>query len=148
MNEKDLKAVLKKPGYSLKSSFGSELGKGSFGSQVSRKGPSSHVESVAILESLRAEKLSLNYSGKPRVIIRFYRRRLADSSRSCSEKAYVDGLQYAGLIIGDSSEEIRLIDGGQHKVETKEEERFEVDIEYDEVDFDNLWVKAAKNNAR
>lgn len=106
------------------------------------------MESDSSDESVCPEKLQINYSGKVRVRVTFYRRRLADYSRAISEKALVDCLQYAGLVGGDSEEEIWLEDGGQKKVESNEEERTEIELFYPEVDLDNLWKPAKQNKAR
>ncbi len=140
----DLKKLLKRPGIGITS----KIGKGSLGAKNCSSGKVGHLEPTAQLESLRAEKLQVNYSGKVRVRLKFFRRRLADYSRAISEKALVDCLQYGGLIIGDSETEIWLIDEGQHKVETNAEERTEITLEYEAVDLDEMWVKAAKNDLR
>lgn len=149
MTEDDLNKILSRPGYSIsepriKSCIGPSL----IESQIKREREIDHLESASSDESLHAKKLQINYSGKVLVRFTFYRRRLADYSRAISEKALVDCLQYAGLIEGDSEKEIRLEDGGQKKVETDEEERTEIEIIYEEVDLDNLWIPAKQNKAR
>ena len=98
------------------------------------------MESGGGYESLRAQAMALNYSGKCEVRIRFYRKRLADYSRANCEKYIIDSLVYAGLIRDDSEKEIRLIDEGQFKVEKDAEERVELELIYEHVDFTNLWV--------
>lgn len=148
MQQEDLKKLLKKPGYGLSGGIKGSIGKSTLGDKDSRSGKVGDLEPTAKLESLRAEKLQVNYAGKVRVRLKFFRRRLADYSRAISEKALVDCLQYGGLIIGDSETEIWLIDEGQHKVETTAEERTEIVLEYEAVDLDDLWVKAAKNDLR
>lgn len=146
MNETDLNKILARPGYSIasaipKRAIPSAIRKAPI--EVAPQGDDApgHVEPVALLESLQAKRVSLNYTGKVRVSVAFYRRRLADYSRANSEKAAVDCLVYAGLIRGDSEAEIWLEDLGQFKVETDEEERIELTISYPDVDLDNLWVK-------
>ena len=104
------------------------------------------MESNPRYEPLCAEAVQIGYSGLAIVRLKFYRRRLADYSRAICEKYLIDGLTYAGLIRDDSETEIRLIDEGQEKVESNEEERTEITIEYQQVDYDNLWVKNTKKN--
>jgi hypothetical protein len=144
MTNEQLQTILGRPGYGIVST----IRKSSIKSEIVGSREINHLEPDSSDESLCAEKLQINYSGKVRIRITFYRRRLADYSRAISEKALVDCLQYAGLIKGDSEEEIWLEDGGQKKVETDEEERTELEIFYPEVDLDNLWVKAKPNKAR
>lgn len=144
----ELAQVIKRQGYGIVSSGGGIAREAGIGAALKRARKIGDVEPTPELESLRAEKLSLNYSGKVRVRLKFYRRRLADYSRAISEKALVDCLQYAGLVSGDSEKEIWLIDEGQHKVEKDSEERTEIILEYESVDLDNLWVKAQAHGGR
>ncbi len=149
MTEDDLNAILSRPGYAIsESKIKSCIGQRAVESQIKRERQEHYLESAASDESLHAKKLQIGYSGKPEIRITFYRHRLADHSRAISEKALVDCLQYAGLIEGDSEEEIRLTDVIQKKIGKDEEERTEVEIIYPEVDFDNLWIPAKANKAR
>lgn len=132
----ELSNILKRKGYGIQS----EIGKKGIGSEISGAGEVRDVEPSRGYESLREEAVALNYSGICVVRIKFYRRRLADYSRANCEKYLIDSLTYAGLIRDDSEKEIRLIDEGQVKVETVQEERVEITLEYPEVDLDNLWV--------
>jgi len=144
MNNDELKTILGRPGYGIASSIPKGVkhafGKGSNGGKAGGEGEDSHMEPTSGHESLLAEAVSLNYTGRCIVRIKFYRRRLADYSRAISEKAQIDALVYGGALRDDSEKEIQLIDEGQFKVETNEEERTEIAIEYPEVDFDNLFV--------
>lgn len=148
MDEHDLQRILSRKGYAIESGIKSTIGKRTVESEVKRAGEINYLESTAGDESLYAEKLQINYSGKPEIRITFYRHRLADHSRAISEKALVDCLQYAGLIEGDSEEEIRLTNVVQKKIGKDEEERTEIELIYDDVDLDNLWVPAKSNKAR
>ncbi len=148
MTEDDLNKILSRPGYKIESGIKSCLPQRTVESEIKRAGEKHYLESIASDESVHAEKLQINYSGKVRVRITFYRRRLADYSRAISEKALVDCLQYAGIISGDSEKEIWLEDGGQKKVESDEEERTEIELFYEDVDYENLWVPAKSNKAR
>jgi len=151
-----LKEILAKPGYGIpsriKSSLQSPIQR--FGSlrEADRTGEVHDVESDPDHGSLDSKKLQVGYSGKVRIRVTFYRRRLADygeeCSRAVSEKALIDCLVYAGLIQGDSGREIWLEDGGQKKVGTNEEERTELELFYTGVDLENPWVKAKQNLAR
>ncbi len=148
-----LSTVLGRKGYGIESSIGkqgikSTLGPSTITSTISGAGALDDLESDSLSQSLGSKKLQVNYSGKPEIRITFYRHRLADHSRAISEKALVDGLQYAGIIKGDSQEEIRLTYVEQEKIGTDEEERTEIDIIYPEVDLDNLWIKAAEHKGR
>lgn len=145
MTSEKLQEILRKKGYGISSSVGrgikSEIGKGTISSQISGEGPFDDVESAAENVILRSVSLQIGYTGKCKVRLRFYRRRLADYSRAISEKASVDAAVYCGLLRGDSEKEIQLIDEGQFKVETEAEERTELVFEYEEVDLDNPFVK-------
>ena len=147
MNVNELKAITNRKGYGVTSTLGKGI-KSAIGSKVGDKGETSDVESASILESLRSERVQVNYSGKVRVRLKFFRRRLADYSRANSEKAAIDCLAYAGLISGDSETEIWLEDEGQFKVETNEEERIELTLEYEAVNTDELWVPAKHHGGR
>jgi hypothetical protein len=153
MNESDLNKIIKKPNYGISAAFSkpsikSGIRPGASSSKDCDSWSLHDLESNTRDESLRAKKLQIGYSGKVRVVIRFYRRRLADYSRAISEKALIDCLQYAGLIQGDSETEIWLEDGGQEKVGSNEEERTEIELYYPEVDLDNSWVQAKDNKLR
>ena len=149
MTNEDLNSILARPGYAISEpTVKSCIGQRTIESQIKREREIDNLESASSDESLHAKKLQVNYSGKVRVRFTFYRRRLADYSRAISEKALVDCLQYAGLIEGDSEKEIWLEDGGQKKVESDEEERTEIELIYEEVDFDNFWIQAKSNKAR
>jgi hypothetical protein len=154
-NDQDLKKILQRPGYGIASSGGGIKGTLKAGAALHKAGGAGTVhdmESSLGYGSLYEEKLQVGYSGIPEVVITFYRRRLADygesNSRAISEKALIDSLVYAGLIEGDSGEEIRLVDGGQKKVESNEEERTEITVFYPEIDLDNIWVKAKSHKGR
>lgn len=155
-NEQDLQKILSRKGYGIsagiKGRIAGGISTGSAASKISGTGSLDNVEPNLVDESLRAKKLQVGYPGKVTARVTFYRRRLADygegNSRAVSEKALIDGLVYAGLIQGDSGEEIRLEDGGQKKVASDEEERTEIDIIYPEVDYNNMWVKATKHLGR
>lgn len=154
-NEEDLARITSRSGYGIAASGGGIKGTLRAGAALAKAGDSGEVgdmESGSRHEPLHEKKLQIGCSGKPEVLITFYRRRLADygedNSRAVSEKALVDSLVYAGLIQGDSGEEIRLKDGGQKKVGSNEEERTEVEIFYPEVSYDEPWVKAKANAAR
>lgn len=144
VTEEELKQILTKKGYGLNYSIGGGIGKGSIASSLGDSGEDEDVEPASGDASLRSEALSLNYSGRCIVRIKFYRRRLADYSRAISEKAIIDALVYGGALRDDSEKEICLIDEGQVKVETDAEERTEINLEYTEVDLDNLFVPREK----
>jgi hypothetical protein len=148
ISEKDLQAILNRKGYGLGGGIQSQIGPSTITSKISGAGEIDDLESDTLSQSLGSKKLQINYSGKPEIRITFYRHRLADHSRAISEKALVDGLQYAGIIEGDSQEEIRLTYVEQEKIGADEKERTEIDIIYPEVDLDNLWVPAKKHAGR
>jgi hypothetical protein len=144
----DLRRILAKQKFGIKSS----IGKIGIGTKIGGARSEHDVESTSGDELEGAKSLQVNYTGKVRVRIKFYRHRLADydtgSSRAISEKAIIDCLQYSGLIRGDSSKEIWLQDDGQEKVDEKSDERIELVIEYLDVDLDNLWVADGRTDGR
>lgn len=144
ISSSDLAAVISRKGYGIASSLGDR----SISSQVGSSRPKHDMEPDSSHESLRPESVQIRCAGKVRVRIKFYRHRLADYSRAISEKALLDGLQYAGLLSGDSEREIWLEDEGQEKVATREEERTEVILEYPEVDLLNLWEPRLRKDGR
>lgn len=152
MNEKELRKITSRKGYGIPSSFSkhgnpdtaSEIGAWKANREDRDSGSLKDLESTSSYESLLAQCLSVGTREKIRVCLRFYRRRLADYSRAISEKADIDCLTKSGLIEDDSSEEILLEDKGQTKVDSKEEERVEITLEYEDVDLDNPWVPRTK----
>lgn len=136
-----LNEILKKPGYGISTSIGGgKIRASAISSKIGRSGESRDLEPGCGYESLRAQAVAINYTGKCEVRIKFFRKRLADYSRANCEKYIIDSLTYAGIIRDDSETEIRLIDEGQEKVSTDAEERVELKLTYNEVDMDNLWV--------
>lgn len=144
----ELANILSRKGYGLKSELKSEIGKRSVSSEISNSGSVHNVESDSKDELEGSKRIQIKCSGKVVVRIKFYRHRLADYSRAISEKAYIDSLQFAGILRGDSEEEIRLVDEGQEKVDSKEEERTEIIVEYPEVDFDDFWEESKRTDGR
>lgn len=142
--ESDLAKTIRKSNYGIASS----LGKGSISSKDSSAGKEHDLERAVEPQLESSQALQVNYTGKVRVSIKFYRHRLADYSRAISEKALIDALQYCGAIRGDSEKEIWLIDLGQEKVSSKEEERTELTLEYSDVDFNNLFVATGRTDGR
>ncbi len=152
MDEQQLNAILGRKGYAIKSALGKGIksslkpafGPRSVDLEDHRSGASGHLEQSDRLESLRAQGVQIGYTGKCVVRIKFYRHRLADYSRANCEKYLIDSAVYAGLIRDDSEAEILLIDEGQVKVESKDQERVEITFEYQDVDYANPWVKKVK----
>jgi hypothetical protein len=141
---RELDKLVSRVGYGVSS----VIGKGSAGRKDRGSRSIDDVEPNPADELEGPEKVQVGCSGKVRVSIKFYRYRLADYSRAISEKALIDCLQYAGLISGDSEEEIWLEDLGQAKVGSKAEERTELVLEYGGVNYDNPWITAKQNKSR
>lgn len=120
----------------------STLGKSALKSEVGDSGEVRDVEPSAGHESLAAQRLALSYTGRPVVRFKVFRKRLTDMPRSDCEKYYIDGLRYAGLIQDDSAKQIQFKDEGHEQVGSTEEERVEINIEYESVDLNNPWRKA------
>lgn len=135
----DLNKLLKKKGYGIESAIKPAIER-AIKPEASGSGEVCDLESGGGYESLREEAVAINYAGKCVVRIKFFRKRLADYSRANCEKYLIDSLTYAGLIRDDSEKEIWLIDEGQEKVDSEDKERVEIVIEYQAVDFSNLWV--------
>lgn len=151
MKEQELNGILKKNKHlgiasGFKPAFKAGFPKRSSSNQNNPDGAWGDMESDLGDGQVGEGKIQVKYSGIAEVTVTFYRLRLADSSRNLSEKAELDGLVYAGLLAGDSEKHVRLIDGGQHKVHSKEEERTEITILYPDFDPDDMheevpWVK-------
>jgi len=152
LKQEDLEKILAKPGYAVASSFRkpiqTSLGKATVRSGISGAGATSDMERVSGHESLPTERVALNYTGRVRVGIKFYRRRLADYSRANCEKFVIDAARYAGLLLDDSEAHMDLCDEGQVKVESEQQERIELTFTYESVDFDNLWVRHHRQDGR
>jgi hypothetical protein len=161
MNEDDLNKILAKPGYGIAAHKGygctpafskrgnpdtpSEIKAWADGTKDSRPREIENLESAPGYAQVLSERKQIGCEKIVTVRLKFYRFRKADYSRAISEKSLVDGLVYAGLIRDDSEDEILLIDEGQVKVDSREEERTEITLEYPEVDYDNLWVQKTNN---
>lgn len=143
-SKSELEHVLSRQGIGIASAFG----KRSVGFTPDNSRSINDLESNSRVELEGAKKLQIKCAGKIVVRIKFYRHRLADYSRAISEKSLVDSLCYCGALRGDTEKDILLIDEGQHKVQTKEEERTEVTIEYPEVDYHNLFEESQRTDGR
>lgn len=148
LKSSDLARIVSREKYGIKSS----VGKGSITSSIGGSREKHNLEPAASHELEGSKGLQANYTGKVRVRITFYRHRLADygpdCSRAISEKSLIDCLQYAGLIRGDSGEEIWLEDGGQKKVASKAEERTEITLAYGDFDYDTPFVATGRTDGR
>lgn len=145
MTDAELRTITARKGYGIESSFPKG---GAVKSKISGAGTLDDLEPNSGDASVGPKRLQIACAGKVRIGLKFYRCRLADYSRAISEKALVDCLNYAGFIRGDSEKEIWLEDLGQEKVETKQEERTELTIDYPEVDYDNLWEESKRTDGR
>ena len=142
LTNQDLAKLTVRKGHGIASSIGrsgivSEIGNGSARPEAGDPRAIDNVERNPADEPVGPVRLQIKSSGKIRVRIKFFRYRLADYSRAISEKALVDCLQYAGLIPNDSEKEIWLEDEGQVKVGSREEEKTEIVLHYEGVDYDN-----------
>jgi len=86
--------------------------------------PRAVVEQVVCNESVATATREAPNTGRFRVRITGYRRRLLDPDNLCA-KYFVDCLRYAGLIPNDREQDITL-EVGQIKVAKKENERTEI----------------------
>ena len=151
MKESDVKKVLKRKGYGIPDGCqpafskrgnpdtASEIGAWKDGTQDYGSGEAKNLERITGYESLLRQRAQIGCKGKVTFKLRFYRYRLADYSRAISEKALVDGLVSSGFVRDDCEDALLLIDEGQTKVDSRDQERTEITIEYPEVDYDNLW---------
>ena len=139
-----LRDVLSRQGIGIASAFG----KRASCVKDCNSGAEHNLESDSSVELEGPKKLQIKCSGKVTVRLKFYRHKLADYSRAISEKALLDACQFAGIIVGDSEKEIRLIDEGQEKVDSKADERTELVFEYPEVDFANLFQESKRTDGR
>jgi hypothetical protein len=142
MNESDLNKILKKPNYGITAAFSKPSIKSGFSSQkalakAGGEGSLSDVERGAGLKSVRPEDLTIPYSGQCIVRIQVFRRRLTDPGSDCT-KYHLDALRYLGLLADDNDAAIRLEEAPHVKVESNEEERVELEIEYPGIDLCDL----------
>ena len=98
--------------------------------QDSGEGKVSNVEPRLGYEPLRKGQLALDYTGRARLIVKVYRKRLTDPLGDCT-KYHIDGLRYAGLLKDDSDAEISLTEEPHQKVEDESEERVEITLSYE-----------------
>ncbi len=144
----DLARIVARQKYGINSS----IGKGTVKTSIGDSRPLDNVEYATSDELEGAKATQANYAGKVRVGIKFYRVRLADygteSSRAISEKSLIDCLQYSGLIRGDSGKEIFLEDKGQEKVPSKEQERVEITLEYEDFNYGEPFAATGRTDGR
>ncbi len=139
MQKAELTKILKKPGYGLKSSLQSDIGKAkAVRSQIDGKGAVPDVERSSGPKPLGTQRVALKAAGMCTVRIKVFRRRLADPDGNCC-KYTLDAIARSGALVDDSARYIRIIYEGQEKVETNEEERVEFVLEYEGVDINDLW---------
>lgn len=140
-NEKDLEITLTKKGVGVQSSIGKGIKssiKGTLNPKAGDTGKMPNLEQHFGRKSLGEKAATLRYSGQVVVRTQVFRRRLADPDGN-SLKYFLDGARYAGLLEDDTERHIRIITEPQQKVETNEEERVELTLEYQEIDPDNLY---------
>ena len=142
MTEQELTKIVKRPGYGIKSAFKSKTIKSIFDKQkayakAGSQGEMSDLERSLGPKSVRPEELAIPYSGQCIVRIKVYRRRLTDPGSDCW-KYHLDTLRYLGLLADDNDAAIRLEEAPHVKVESNEEERVELEIEYPGIDIQDL----------
>jgi hypothetical protein len=142
MTESDLNKVLKKKNYGVQSAFAKPTVKSGFAAQkalvkAGGQGAVSDLERSTGLKSVRPEDLAIPYSGQCIVRIKVYRRRLTDPGSDCW-KYHLDTLRDLGLLADDNDAAIRLEEAPHVKVESNEEERVELEIEYPNIDLEDL----------
>ena len=140
MKERDFNEILKRKGYGISSSLSTKKS-----NDAKNSDPRSvrNMESGSSDESLAKGLLTLNYSGRPIVRFKVFRKRLTDYPRSDCEKYIIDSLRYAGLIRDDSEAQIRFEDLGHEKVKNVDDERIEIEIIYEHINIDKLWTPIA-----
>lgn len=144
LSQDDLNLLTSKRGYAIQSSLGgpqkSSLGDWSVTTEVRDSRSDADAERGIGRQPVRAERDAINYSGQCTLRIKVFRRRLCDPDNHFI-KFHIDFLRYIGALQEDNAREVRIIFEGQEKVEKPEEERLEIVVEYQSVDFDNLWTK-------
>lgn len=142
MTEQELAKVTKKKGYGIISSFKSPAIKSSLTKQKAinkggGEGEVSDLERATGPKSVRPKDLAIPYSGQCIVRIKVYRRRLTDPG-SDATKYHLDALRYLGFLADDNDAAIRLEEAPHEKVESNEEERVELEIEYPGIDLEDI----------
>lgn len=137
LTQGDLAKITGRAGYGISAITG--IGKATQGitAEIRREGKVSELERRAGHESVRPPSTAIPYSGRCDVSVKVFRRRLTDPLGDC-HKYHIDALRYLGLLADDSDAAIRLEDQGHEKVESNEEERVEITIDYDGIDLEGL----------
>lgn len=141
MNQDQLNKILSKPGYALvstlKPAFKSQFKREKTLNQASGEGEVPLVERSSGLKSVRPKDFAVPDSGRCVVRVKVYRRRLTDTGNDCW-KYHLDACRYLGWIQDDDDATIRLEEEPHEKVESNEEERVEITLEYDGIDLADL----------
>ncbi len=152
MDNEQLNKILARPGYGLVGTIKGGI-KGSFKrqkvvDQAGGEGKMSLLERSIGHESLRPKDLAIPDSGRCAICIKVYRRRLTDTGNDCW-KYHIDALRYLGMLADDNDAKVSITEEHHEKVESNEEERVEITLTYEGVDFSDLeeYYKDGPKNA-
>lgn len=147
MDGAGLKRILGKKGYGIAGGIGSALKKTKFLDKAGGEGEMSLLERGPRSKSVRPPNLTIPHSGRVFVRVKVFRQRLTDTGNDCW-KYHLDACRYLGLLADDNDATIHLAEEPHEKVQTKDEERVEITLEYDGVtneDVVNYYKDGPKN---
>lgn len=148
MTKDEFNKLTRKKGYgiaagfkpALKASFRPAFGKGSSPDQDSDPDALPELESGSEHGQVGEAQVALNYSGIVHIKFQVFRYRLLDYSECNVEKYWVDCCTYGNIIVGDAEGQIKFTTLPQVKIPKTEQERVEITLEYEDLDYDNPWV--------
>lgn len=97
--------------------------------KISGDGEVPNPESSAGHEPVCAQKTAFEYTGRCVLRVKVFRKRLCDPDGNLP-KWHIDAIRNSKFIRDDSAKEVDYYFEGQEKVETAEEERVEITLEY------------------
>lgn len=153
MTQEQLDEIINKPGYSVddrsntkkRSCVQSTIGKG-VQSTLTRKivldkaggeGKVPVVECGAGPKSVRPKDFAVPHPRRCNVSIQVFRRRLTDTGNDCW-KYHLDACRYLGWLEDDNDATIRLTEEPHVKVETNDDERVEITLQFEGIDLNDL----------
>lgn len=137
MTESDVKTILKRPGYGVKSGIQSSFAREKLLTQGSGKGEMSELERGTRSKSVRPKDFALPHPERCIVSVLVKRQRLTDTGNDCW-KYHLDSLRYLGMLEDDNDAAISLEEKPHVKVATKEEEAVEITLTYEGIDLQDV----------
>lgn len=141
MTNDDLKSILSRPGYRIESrikpAVKSCLKREEILNKAGSEGEMPELESSAGPKSIRPKDLATPNSRRCVVRVKVFRRRLTDTGNDCW-KYHLDACRYLMWLEDDNDAAIKLEEEPHEKVESNEDERVEITLEYSGFDLSDL----------